>query len=516
MIGLFPAGVMSNGSIATATTTTRLFPSMATTTTSAFFTSSTTPWPLSTAQTRLPPAGVDLDLGSSTLAAFSPRGVAAGGVYGQAATGGLVQQDLSPAMLSRIPTIVLAVYIVNSVMANFRGNVDSQAPGFPLLPGLTPSLQNRAGTLQGVEIKERLRMSEIFAPRKFHLRKKRLLKKMGGDFDLAWMSVEQPNSFSQVTINEERDPQIAEEWIQSVNPWALMNSLSALNLTQRESLDVTIQRGSNRRRMNTAVKLVMSVLQDWLVKKATCPVWFVWEDLGAMFWPRYIRKGYCSKSNFPGEVADRVQASLAETQVIEQDCSWPPGMFCVSGEEKRLRLLAWKCQPTRAARERQGSSESSGNEFQSLSDMPKSGKTPAVGGTKGSFQRTLESFGSGRRHAATSESAASRVSIPNQGAGSTGDGSNQVSGDGQDLSSIMSKIMSHRQKRSSIPTEMVGYIGAHSRPQRDQAQNGNQTEPVEKEDYSHLSWRELKSKFKVNCRWHKITLPVTQHCHCSC
>ena len=332
------------------------------------------------------------------------------------------------------------------------------------------------------------------------------------------MSVEQPPDFLKVSVNDERDPEIADEWIRSVNPWALIKSLNALNITQYGSLDVNIQHASKNQRMDNAVKMVMSVLQDWLVQKATCPVRFIWEDMGKLFWPRYIRKGYCSKGNIPEKVQKRVSSSLADTPLIEQDCSWPPGMICVPGEEKRLRMLFWKCVPRRAVRKRQGtrSSDSLPTKSDLRSDMP------AVGSTKGSFQRALESVGTGRRFAAVSRSPtrgslkSSRETTMNDAINKPEDGS-QISADIQDLSSIMSKIKSHRQKRSTtIPKEMVGYISSHSLPQRDEAPAGNVPEPEAKEDYSKLSWKELRKKFKVKCRWQKITLPVTEYCHCSC
>jgi hypothetical protein len=31
----------------------------------------------------------------------------------------------------------------------------------------------------------------------------------------------------------------------------------------------------------------------WLVRRATCPIRYVWKDLGPYFWPRWVRRGEC-------------------------------------------------------------------------------------------------------------------------------------------------------------------------------------------------------------------------------
>ncbi|GFR99694.1 noggin [Elysia marginata] len=430
-------------------------------------------------------------------------------------------------MLSRIPTILLGIYIVNSVLASHRLPSKFQPPTMPLLPGMTPSHQQQAGKLMGVEIKGGPRLVEIFAPRRFHLRKKKLLKKLGENFDPDWMSIEQPPDFFNVSIENEKDDELANEWIRSANPLRLMKSLTDLNITRYSN-----QHEYNRRHVDATVRKVMSVLQDWLVKKATCPVIYIWEDMGNLFWPRYIRKGYCSKNNIPDQIVSRVQSSLGNSRIREKDCSWPPGMFCVSGEEKRLRMFSWKCQPSRAAKKRKNKPRSSPDSRSESepglrSNQPELGGTTRVGGTKGSFQRTLESVGSGRRFAAVGGSAgqgqrSTRLTTEKEEVVGTSqqeeEEEEQVSSDGHALNAILSKIKSSRQKRSHIiPEEMIGYIGSHSSlPQGDAPNAESRNEPQLHEDYSHLSWRELKKKFKVKCRFQKITFPVTQYCHCSC
>ncbi|XP_050543364.1 noggin-2-like isoform X2 [Daktulosphaira vitifoliae] len=66
------------------------------------------------------------------------------------------------------------------------------------------------------------------------------------------------------------------------------------------------------------------LMRNWLVRRGSCPVEFVWTDLGKLFWPRWIKKGRCGRS---------------ETV----SCSWPPGMSCIPSSIKALNLLRWHC-----------------------------------------------------------------------------------------------------------------------------------------------------------------------------
>ncbi|XP_026813852.1 noggin-1-like [Rhopalosiphum maidis] len=66
------------------------------------------------------------------------------------------------------------------------------------------------------------------------------------------------------------------------------------------------------------------MMRTWLVHRSTCPVEYVWTDLGKSFWPRWIKNGRCGRS---------------ETM----SCSWPPGMSCMPSSIKVLNLLRWHC-----------------------------------------------------------------------------------------------------------------------------------------------------------------------------
>lgn len=64
-------------------------------------------------------------------------------------------------------------------------------------------------------------------------------------------------------------------------------------------------------------------IKSWLLKRSSCLVEFSWKDLGATFWPRWVRKGDC---------VDR-----------EDSCSFPPGMNCVPAATTTVHILRWKC-----------------------------------------------------------------------------------------------------------------------------------------------------------------------------
>lgn len=66
------------------------------------------------------------------------------------------------------------------------------------------------------------------------------------------------------------------------------------------------------------------MMRTWLVHRGSCSVEYVWSDLGKSFWPRWIKKGRCGRTD-------------------TMSCSWPPGMSCVPSSIRVLNLLRWHC-----------------------------------------------------------------------------------------------------------------------------------------------------------------------------
>ena len=144
-----------------------------------------------------------------------------------------------------------------------------------------------------------------FLPYGKHLKIKRLLRKMGPDFDSEWMSIETPTKSKK------------------------SNQLPDIYLVQQEN---RIEDGLLKHRLVHLVefhshgmnlsKQSKEDIKTFLQKMSSCEVNFEWEDLGNLFFPRNIRSGEC---------------------VSKSACSWPAGMLCQSSENKTLHVLHWRC-----------------------------------------------------------------------------------------------------------------------------------------------------------------------------
>ncbi|CAN9505007.1 unnamed protein product [Ophioblennius macclurei] len=63
-------------------------------------------------------------------------------------------------------------------------------------------------------------------------------------------------------------------------------------------------------------------LRQWLWAYSACPLLRTWTDLGARFWPRYVRAGGCPS---------------------KRSCSVPEGMLCRPAGSAHLTVLRWRC-----------------------------------------------------------------------------------------------------------------------------------------------------------------------------
>lgn len=89
---------------------------------------------------------------------------------------------------------------------------------------------------------------------------------------------------------------------------------------------------------------VRKYLEKWLLQRATaCRLQPAWTDLGAMFWPRWVRRGNCGEDVGP-------RRRRGGNRRPSSSCSWPPGMRCVPEASQTIRLLRWRCKPTTSAR----------------------------------------------------------------------------------------------------------------------------------------------------------------------
>ena len=195
-----------------------------------------------------------------------------------------------------------------------------------------------------------------------HLSNDDMFRKLGHHFDPEWMAVDKPailTTFGSGFNRSRDDPE-------------LVRDLRRLRFTYRDD------RGAERR---LAASVVVE-LERWLLDQARCDVLYTWEDMGELFWPRWVRHGRCD--------------SLAV-------CSWPPGMYCAPAPSDTLRLLHWQCRrrPTNADRRRitrhsdDASSSSSllrsGNR-QGRRYRPRNGRQPVCRWKKVPYPVTSECF----------------------------------------------------------------------------------------------------------------------------
>ncbi|XP_077414821.1 noggin-like [Vanacampus margaritifer] len=80
-------------------------------------------------------------------------------------------------------------------------------------------------------------------------------------------------------------------------------------------------------RRHKAGKKLKRRLQQWLWAYTFCPVLHSWNDLGARFWPRYVRTGSCP---------------------AKRSCSFPEGMMCKPAASAPLTVLRWRCAQRKA------------------------------------------------------------------------------------------------------------------------------------------------------------------------
>lgn len=143
---------------------------------------------------------------------------------------------------------------------------------------------------------------------------RKLRKILGPDLQSEWMSVDPPSKLRQeesgklprsITMRMEM-PKPSKHILASVN------NLNFTVFRPEKGTDVVIPIEFTEEQI--------TLMKEWLLQLATCRMDFMWEDLGPLFWPRWIRRGIC---------------------VNTVSCSWPPGMRCLPGGSRMLKLLRW-------------------------------------------------------------------------------------------------------------------------------------------------------------------------------
>ncbi|XP_035228486.1 noggin-3-like [Stegodyphus dumicola] len=149
-------------------------------------------------------------------------------------------------------------------------------------------------------------------PRKKNLDTDQLLEILGDYYEPEWMSIEEPPALAN------KDPDRGVIYVVRHDGWQHSELIKQLQ-TSNLSLELAQLGGESVLQDPTFVTTV----EKWLLNRASCPVRYAWEDIGSLFWPRYIKRGECA--SVPGT------------------CSWPPGMHCVPSGTATLHVLRWQC-----------------------------------------------------------------------------------------------------------------------------------------------------------------------------
>ncbi|KAL8580024.1 hypothetical protein ACOMHN_061345 [Nucella lapillus] len=169
-----------------------------------------------------------------------------------------------------------------------------------------------------------------FTPRKKHLKPHKLMRRLRKDWDPFWMSAERPEDLEGEVVKQA-----------PVDP-SLLKAVDRLNFTLQGPDGVH----------RVIEESVTHVLGAWLLQRATCQVHYVWDDLGILYWPRWVRRGYCQAGDSPSsssfDASSSSSSSSSSSPSLSQSCSWPPGMHCVPAESRRIRILRWQCRHNKA------------------------------------------------------------------------------------------------------------------------------------------------------------------------
>lgn len=88
---------------------------------------------------------------------------------------------------------------------------------------------------------------------------------------------------------------------------------------------------------------VRKYVEKWLLQRASCRLQPAWTDLGALFWPRWVRRGSCGEEDPAITDVRSSHGRRRGRRRAARSCSWPPGMRCVPETSQTVRLLRWHC-----------------------------------------------------------------------------------------------------------------------------------------------------------------------------
>ena len=165
---------------------------------------------------------------------------------------------------------------------------------------------------------------------------KKLKAKLGEDYDSNWMSLTRPVNASQVIRNRPKSD-VRKDLETAFNH--LNVSSEIYSEIQKVKKNHSLSRNISELVLSLnpeETKQITDIFRQWISQKAECPVHYQWEDLGTLFWPRWIKVGRCSND-------------------LSKPCSFPPGMNCIAGRITTLYVLRWHCRSRFHGRTHRGS-----------------------------------------------------------------------------------------------------------------------------------------------------------------
>lgn len=141
-----------------------------------------------------------------------------------------------------------------------------------------------------------------YLPSRKDLKLKKLLRRLGNEFDSEWMSVKKPPIRNAMFDTK--------------------NNVDSIGNTENAEYIRTLE--AQLELNNKTKQQIISAMKSMTI----CKTKFTWKRMGALFWPKYIKEGIC---------------------VEKKQCSFKSDMGCKMGKERTLNILHWRCRKRKIA-----------------------------------------------------------------------------------------------------------------------------------------------------------------------
>lgn len=347
---------------------------------------------------------------------------------------------------------------------------------------------------------------------------KKLFRQLGSDFDSFWMSADVPDDLMETHVKEKLDTSLFEH-LESANLTSLEHAILAKYSNENGSgdaggYDVS---GSGTNNNSDLTNGILDVVKFWLVQKASCPIYFIWDDLGLLYWPRWVRRGMCSLKSTP--LSKLTSESASKTPKFPP-CSWPPGMHCVPANPKQLKILRWQCRNNKAM--------NNFNRFQ----LPGMKKLRSLNRNHRRGKKKLRSINSNQyfskrlQEEHNGQQPTTPISIEKKERTKR----DNLQPDLQELIKIANSQRSDDERGINIKTKSA-HAGTFRGADQDKINNEadvkeqgdgadrkkqDEVDGNDTENWNSVTWKQRRRKLDLKCKWIKIPYPVTDECFCSC